>query len=55
MSMKQHVLDYTVIIKSDERTGTDEPCYSAYCPTLDIYSEGDTVEQALENIRTPLR
>lgn len=49
------MLNYSVIIKPDERTGTDQPCYSAYCPTLDIYSEGDTVEQALENMRGAIK
>ena len=44
-------MNYTVIVKPDQRTGTDEAGFSVYCPVLDVYSEGDTVEQALANIR----
>lgn len=51
MKMKKQVLNYTVIVKPDERTGTNERCFSVYCPVLDVYSEGDTVEEALANIR----
>lgn len=49
--MKKQVLNYTVIVKPDQRTGTEEACFSVYCPVLDVYSEGDTVELALENIK----
>ena len=49
--MRKQVLNYTVIVKPDRRTGTDEVGFSVYCPALDVYSEGDTVEQALVNIR----
>ena len=49
--MKKQVLNYTVMVKPDERTGTNERCFSVYCPMLDVYSEGDTVEEALENIK----
>ena len=49
--MRKQVLNYTVIVKPDQRTGTDEAGFSVYCPVLDVYSEGDTVEQALANIR----
>lgn len=49
--MRKQILNYTVVVKPDQRTGTDEACFSVYCPALDVYSEGDTVEQALANIR----
>lgn len=49
--MKKKVLNYSVIIRSDIRTGTSKKCYSAYCPTLDVYSEGDTFELAQKNIK----
>lgn len=49
--MKRRILDYSVIIRPDHRTGTHERCFSAYCPTLDVYSDGDTVEEALRNIK----
>lgn len=49
--MKKRVLNYSVIIRPDERTGTSKKCFSAYCPALDVYSEGDTVEEAQKNIK----
>ena len=47
-------MDYPVIIRSDRRTGTDVKCYSAYCPTLEVYADGDTVEEALKEIKTSM-
>ncbi|HBC45277.1 TPA: hypothetical protein DCZ81_03865 [Candidatus Collierbacteria bacterium] len=52
--MQKRVLNYSVIIKLDSRTGTNQKCYSAYCPTLDVYSEGDTVEKAQKNIKAAI-
>lgn len=49
--MKKQVLNYSVIIRPDARTGTNEKCFSAYCPSLDVYSEGDTIEEAQKNIK----
>ncbi len=52
--MKKKVLNYSVIIRPDARTGTGERCYSAFCPVLDVYSEGDTVEGAQKNIKAAM-
>ena len=52
--MKRRVLDYSVIIRPDHRTGTTERCFNAYCQTIDVYSYGDTVEEALRNIRSAI-
>lgn len=49
--MQTTVLNYRIIVEPDERTGTNEPCYTAYCPTLGVADGGDTVEEALENVR----
>lgn len=49
--IKTKVLNYRVIIEPDERTGTNEPGFSAYCPTLDVADGGDTIEEALKNIK----
>ncbi len=49
--MNKKVLDYPVIIRSDRRTGTNTKCYSAYCPMLEVYADGDTVEDALNDIK----
>lgn len=35
----------------DERTGTNESCFTAYCPTLGIADSGDTIEEALAEMR----
>jgi len=49
--MQSKVLNYRVIVKPDKRTGTDEPCFSAFCPTLGIADDGDSFEKALANIQ----
>jgi antitoxin HicB len=51
MKKQTKVLDYRVIVEPDERTGSNLACFLVYCPTLDITSEGDTVEEALANIK----
>jgi len=48
--MEKKILNYRVIIEPDERTGTSKQCYTAYCPTLSIATDGDTIEEALKNI-----
>lgn len=45
--MEQKVLNYRVIIEPDERTGTNEPCFTANCPTLGITDCGDTIKEAM--------
>lgn len=52
--MKKRVLNYSVIIRPDERTGTNEKCFSAFCPALNVYSEGNTVEEAQKNIKAAI-
>ncbi|PIS14186.1 hypothetical protein COT65_00095 [Candidatus Shapirobacteria bacterium CG09_land_8_20_14_0_10_47_13] len=49
--MQTKVLNYRIIVKPDERTGTDKPCFSAFCPTLGIADDGDSFEEALVNIQ----
>lgn len=49
--MDTKILNYRVVIEPDERTGSDEPCYCAYCPTLGVADDGDTIDEALANIR----
>lgn len=48
--METKTLNYRVIIKEDKRLGTGESGYGAYCPTLDVASEGETIEEAIKNI-----
>lgn len=40
---------YRVLVQPDERTGTNEPAYTAYVPTLGIASDGDSESEALTN------
>lgn len=53
--MKQQILNYTVIIKPDRRTGTNEPCYSVSCPTLGLADDGNTIEEALRNMKAMIK
>ena len=48
---KKYILDYRVILKPDKRLESNKPCYVAYCPTLGVVDDGDTTQEALENIR----
>ena len=49
---KKYILDYRVIVKPDKRIGSNKPYYVASCPTLGIVDDGDTVKEALKNIRS---
>jgi len=51
-AQKKYDLDYRVVVKPDKRTGSNKHCYVASCPTLGIADDGDTVEEALKNIRS---
>lgn len=49
--MQKQVLNYRVIIEPDKRIGTNDPCFFAYCSTLDVATDGDTFEEVLKNIQ----
>lgn len=49
--MKTHVLQYAVVIEPDTETGTDKPGFSAYCPALGVADDGNTIDEALANIK----
>ena len=49
--MEKVILNYRVIVKSDRRVNTNEKCYTAFCPTLDIVDDGVTLDEALANIQ----
>ncbi|OGM69768.1 hypothetical protein A2975_00220 [Candidatus Woesebacteria bacterium RIFCSPLOWO2_01_FULL_44_14] len=53
--MQKTVLNYRVIVEPDTRVGTDEKCFTAYCPTLGIADDGDTLDEVLENIKEGIR
>ena len=49
--METKVLNYRIIIEPDKQTGTNKPGFTAYCPTLGVADDGDTVEEAIKNVR----
>lgn len=49
--MQTTVLNYRVIVEPDTQTGTGKPGFTALCPTLGVADDGDTLEEALVNIR----
>jgi len=54
-SQKQTVLNYRVILKSDNQTGSNKPCYVAHCPTLGVVDDGDDTKEALKNIKETIK
>ena len=44
-------MNYRVIIEPDVRTGSNKPCFCAYCPTLGVADDGDTIDEALANLK----
>ena len=49
--MKTKVLDYQIIVSKDEYPGGGGAGFTAYCPTLGVADDGDTIDQALANVR----
>ena len=49
--MQTTILNYRIIIEPDEQTGTGKRGYTAVCPTLGVADDGDTIEEAIENVR----
>ena len=44
-------IEYRIVITPDTRTGSGDPGFTALVPVLGIATGGDSVEEALENIR----
>lgn len=53
--METKILNYRVIIKPDKQTGTAKPGFTAFCPTLGVADDGDTVEEAIKNVRGAIK
>lgn len=53
--MKAKVLNYRVIVKPDKQTGTGKLGFTAFCPTLGVADDGDTVEEAIDNVRRAIK
>lgn len=49
--MKTRILNYRIIVTPDTQTGTGKPGFTAYCPTLGVADDGNTIEEALANTK----
>ena len=49
--MKTKVLNYRVLVRPDVQTGTNKPGFTAFVPILGVADDGDTVEEAIENVQ----
>lgn len=54
MKQQKTVLDYRVILRLDKRLGSKKSCYVAFCPTLGLADDGDTPQEALDNIQATI-
>ncbi|MBU0569874.1 type II toxin-antitoxin system HicB family antitoxin [Patescibacteria group bacterium] len=53
--MKAKVLNYRIIVSPDKQTGTGKVGFTAFCPTLGVADDGDTIEESLENIKEAIQ
>lgn len=53
--MKAKALNYRIIVSPDKQTGTGKPGFTALCPTLGVADDGDTIEEALTNVRGAIK
>ncbi|MFH1967509.1 MAG: type II toxin-antitoxin system HicB family antitoxin [Patescibacteria group bacterium] len=53
--MQAQVLNYRIIVTPDKQTGTGKPGFVALSPTLGVADDGDTVEEALANIKNAIQ
>lgn len=49
--MRAKVLNYRIIVSPDTQTGTGKAGFTALCPTLGVADDGDTIEEALKNVK----
>lgn len=49
--MNTKILNYRVIVYPDIQTGARKQIYTALCPTLGVADSGDTIDEALNNIK----
>jgi len=53
--MKTKVLNYRIIVNPDKQTGTNKPGYTALCPTLGVADDGDTIDEAIANVKEAIK
>jgi len=49
--MQTKVLNYRIIVTPDIQTGTNKVGYTALCPTLGVADDGNTIDEAIFNVR----
>ena len=49
--MRTKILNYRIIVSPDTQTGAGGGGYTAFCPTLGVADDGDTIEEALKNVK----
>lgn len=53
--MQTKILNYRVIVTPDKQTGTGKAGFTAFCPTLGVADDGDTIEDALANLKSAIK
>ena len=53
--MRAKVLNYRIIVTPDKQTGSGKPGYTALSPTLGVADDGDTIEEALANVKGAIK
>lgn len=53
--METKILNYRIIIEPDKQTGSGKVGFTAFCPTLGVADDGDTIEEAIKNVRGAIR
>lgn len=53
--METKVLNYRIIVEPDKQTGTGKPGFTAFCPTLGVADDGNTIEEAIANVRGAIK
>jgi predicted RNase H-like HicB family nuclease len=53
--MQTQVLNYRIIVTPDTQTGTSKPGYTALCPTLGVADDGDTIDEAIQNVKSAIQ
>lgn len=54
MKQQKTILDYRVVLRPDKRLGSNKSCYVAFCPTLGVVDDGDTPQEALDNLQNTI-
>lgn len=53
--MQTNVLNYRIIVTPDTQTGTGKAGYTALCPTLGVADDGDTIDEAIQNVKDAIQ